>query len=117
MKTLRRSLLYWSPRILGILMAAFLSLFALDVFGPGISWTQAFLGLLIHLIPTYLVLALLALAWRWEWAGALAFLALSIGYVVLSGGREHWSAYLTISGSLFAIGGLFFADWIAKKRT
>ena len=110
------SLLYWSPRVLGILTATFLSLFALDALGPGIPWTQAILGLLIHLIPTYIVLGVLALAWRWEWIGALAFLALSLCYVVLSGGREHWTAYLAISGSLFAIGILFLAAWIVKIR-
>jgi hypothetical protein len=30
-----KQLLFWTPRVLGILFAAFVSMFALDVFGKG----------------------------------------------------------------------------------
>ena len=48
-------LLYWVPRILCILFAAFISLFALDVFGEGYGFWHSVLTLMVHLIPTYIV--------------------------------------------------------------
>ena len=32
-----KRVLYWTPRVLGILFALFISIFALDVFGEGYS--------------------------------------------------------------------------------
>ena len=65
------------------------------------------LALLMHLIPTFLVLRLLAAAWRWEWFGALSFAALGLGYIIGFWGRFHWMAYVMIAGRLLLLGGLF----------
>ena len=112
MHTSLKRTVYWAPRILAIAFALFVSIFALDVFGEGQGFWRTLAALLIHLIPTYLVLIALAVAWRWEWVGAVLFVGLAIWYVVMSGGRQHWSAYLVISGSLLLLGGLFAANWI-----
>jgi hypothetical protein len=61
--TLER-LLHWTPRILGLLFAAFVSVFALDVFGEGYTFWQTILALMMHLIPTGVVLVALAISWR-----------------------------------------------------
>jgi hypothetical protein len=37
--------LFWSPRVLGILIAIFISLFALDVFGEGYSFWETIIAL------------------------------------------------------------------------
>ena len=103
--------LFWMPRILSIMFALFLSLFALDVFEPGVSFWSAMLGLAIHLIPVYLVIIALVVAWRWEWIGALFFFALAVLYLVLAWGRFPWSIYLIISGPLVLIGVLFLLNW------
>jgi hypothetical protein len=57
------------PRILAILFAAFLSVFALDVFGEGYWFWGTIRALFMHLIPTMIVLAALIIAWRWEGVG------------------------------------------------
>ncbi|MEE4312413.1 MAG: hypothetical protein V2J62_11160 [candidate division KSB1 bacterium] len=116
MKPITKRTLFWTPRILCILFALFLSLFALDVFGEGHGFWESILGFLIHLIPVYLVIIVLAIAWRWEWVGAVLFTALGLFYIVSTGLRQHWAAYLTISGGLFLLGILFLLNWIYRKQ-
>ncbi len=106
--------LFWTPRILGILFAAFLSLFALDVFSAAYSLGETILALLIHLIPTTLIVLALAIAWRRDWLGTVVFTALALFYVAWSG-RLDW--ILVISGPLFLISILFLLNWIYAKYT
>ena len=106
-----KQLLFWTPRVVCILFAAFLSLFALDVFSEETGFWEELLALLIHLVPVYMVVFVLVVAWKREWIGAILFPALAVLYVVLSGGRQHWSAYAAISGSLIVIGVLFLLNW------
>lgn len=106
-----KQVLFWAPRVLCILFAIFLSLFALDVFGEGYGFWETILALLIHLVPVYLVVIALVIAWRWEWVGAILFAGLALSYVFLVWGQEHWSAYLAISGPLVLIGVLFLLNW------
>ena len=119
MKRPVKRLLFWAPRVLCILFAVFVSLFALDVFGEGYGFWGTMLALLMHLIPTGVILIVLAISWRWEWVGGILFIALGVLYLVMSWGRFHWSAYLAISGPLFLVGVLFLINWLyrAKRRT
>ena len=105
MNTSIKRFLFWSPRILCIVFAMFLSLFALDVFSEGYGFAETILALLIHLIPTYLVAIALVIAWRWERVGAILFIALALFNLVTSRG-ESW----IISGPLFLIGVLFLLN-------
>jgi hypothetical protein len=104
-------MLFWAPRILCVLFAPFLSLFALDVFGEHLGFWKTVLALAIHLIPTWIVLAVLVLTWRREWAGAIVFNLLALAYLVMAWGRFHWSAYALISGPLCIVGVLFLLSW------
>lgn len=108
--------LYWAPRILAVLFALLLSVFALDVLGEGYSFWEAVVGLLIHLAPTFLVILVLVIAWRWEWLGALLFFGLAAFYVIAFWAPERWAAYLIISGPLALVGLLFLADWLVRVR-
>lgn len=108
--------LFWTPRILCILLALFVSLFAFDVFGEGQGLGKAILALLVHLIPVYVIVIILVIAWRWEWVGAVLFNALAVFYVVWTWGRSHWGAYLGISGPLAFVGVLFLFNWIHRAE-
>ncbi len=77
-----RKFLFWIPRILCILFALFLGLLFLDVFDENLGLLESVLALLIHLIPAYIVIAVLLLAWRREWIGAILFTALAVFYIV-----------------------------------
>lgn len=102
----------WTPRILCLLFAAFISIFALDVFDGHSGFLETALALATHLIPTAALLLVLALSWRWEWVGAAIFPALGLFYLVAFAGRFHWSAYALIAGPLFLLGTLFLINWI-----
>ena len=111
MKTPPKRLLFWTPRILTILFAGFISVFALDVFDEGFGFWQTIPALLIHLIPTWILLVVLVMSWRWEWVGGILFNALGAFYPIMFWGRVHWLAHLIISGPLFLIGMLFLLNW------
>lgn len=108
--------LFWTPRLLGILYAIFISLFALDVFGVGYGFWETIVALLIHLIPTGLVLVALILAWRWEWTGSVLFPLLGALYLIMAWGQFPWSVYVIVAGPLFLIGVMFLIDRLYKAR-
>jgi hypothetical protein len=116
MNTSMKRVLFWTPRILCILFAIFLSLFSFDVFGEGLGFWETILALLIHLVPVYIVVIILVISWRWEWVGAILFNALAVFYVVWAWERFSWIAYLTISGPLVLVGVLFLINWIYKAQ-
>ena len=106
---------FWLPRAAGIVFAAFLSMFALDVFETAHGFWQTALALSIHLIPAVVVVAVLIVAWRWEWAGAIIFAALAGAYMAMVL-PVHPSWALGISGPLAAIAGMFLLSWIKRRR-
>jgi hypothetical protein len=111
-----KRILFWAPRVLGILFALFISLFALDVFGVGYGFWETILALLIHLIPVYLILIALAIAWRWERVGSILFVALGALYMITAWGQFPWSVYLVVAGPAFLIGILFLVDWFYRTE-
>lgn len=100
-------LLFWTPRALTLFFAAFLALFALDATGHGLGLWHSVAVVGIHLVPSTVVLAVLAVAWRWDAVGAGIYFGLAIGYLLMAGSRVHWSAVVMISGSLATLGTLF----------
>jgi hypothetical protein len=72
-------ILYWIPRILCILAILFISMFALDSFGSGISVWRQLAGFLVHLIPSFVLTAMLIVAWKYELTGGILFLLVSLG--------------------------------------
>lgn len=115
MKKFAQQSLFWTPRVLGILYAAFISIFALDVFGEGHGFWGTALALLMHLIPTALIILVLVIAWRWGWAGALLYIGLGLWYS-LGFARRHPEWILGIAGPVFLIGILFFLDWLYRTK-
>ncbi len=112
--------LYWAPRVVCLAFAAFLSLFAMDVFGEGLGFWRTLLALSMHLIPVFVVLLILALAWRREWIGAAAFACVAVLFLfnmpkhLSPQGRQ--SAALFIAGPVFVIAALFLANWLKRKE-
>jgi hypothetical protein len=111
MKPSMRPILFWIPRGLGLLFAGFLSLFALDVFGEGASIWETIAALLIHLIPTAILLVALALSWRWPWVGGIGFIGFAAWYLAAFWNRFPVPVYLMLAGLPFILGLLFLVDW------
>jgi len=86
MTEVSKKVLYWAPRVSCIAFALFLSLFAMDVFGEGLGFWRTLFALFMHLIPTFVVLLILALAWRWNGLARPVFRA------------QHWCSSSTCPG-------------------
>jgi len=113
--------IYWAPRILAIVFIAFVSLFALDIFGMNLGFWGTVLGLLMHLIPSFAMIIILIIAWKHEIVGAVAFIALGLAYILslLMNPELEWymlSWALTIAGPAFITGILFLMNWKRKKK-
>lgn len=112
-----QQLLYWAPRVLCIVTALFISIFALDVFNEGKGFLGTTVALLIHLIPTFLILIVLAVSWRREWIGGVLFVALAILYAVSSWNASFASSAIPlISGPLVLTGALFLLNWYYRAE-
>ena len=116
MNTTTKRVLFWTPRVVCIVFAVFISLFALDVFTEGYSILKTIIALLIHLIPTGIVVIILLISWRWEWVGAILFNALAVFYLVWFWGKFPWITYLAMSGPLFLVGVLFLINWVYRTE-
>jgi hypothetical protein len=117
-KTMEKSIriLHWAPRILCIAAILFVSLFALDAFEPGLPLGDQVKGFLIHMIPSFILLAILLLAWKWELTGGILFILIGLVTtpVIFSGNyRVNESIWLsvvivlTITIPLLVVGILF----------
>ena len=108
-----QELLYWSPRALCIVVALFLGMFALDVFDEGTGFWGTTVALLMHLIPSFLVLIVLAISWRREWVGGLLSFVLALVWVVFAWGKPFFdfTTFLLIAGPLVLTGSLFLLNW------
>jgi hypothetical protein len=112
---------YWTPRILGIIFTLFLALFSLDVFDEQLNFWQTVLGLLIHNIPSFVLLAVVIISWKREIVGGIGFILAGLLYLFLSVTRANfewqmlpWS--FIIAGPAFLVGILFLVNWSKKKE-
>jgi hypothetical protein len=107
-------LLLWIPRILCILFGVFISFFALDVFGNNAGFWKTFLDLVMHLIPTFLIIIILILSWKWPWIGGISLILLGIAYIMwsLQSGRGSYIIYMP----LFLTGIFYLVSWFLRKE-
>lgn len=116
--------IYWTPRIASILFICFLALFSLDIFGNGYSFWETVLGLFMHNVPVFILIAVLIIAWKREWVGGVAFILAGIAYIIsvlISALKNQFEWYylawaVQIAGPAFFIGILFFMNWFRKKK-
>lgn len=115
---------YWTPRILSIVLVLFLMLFSLDVFEPGLSAWEIAVGLFMHNIPALILAAVVAISWKREMVGGIVFILAGMSYVVmivmniLKNPSDWYMLFWTlqISVPMFFIGILFILNWVKKER-
>jgi hypothetical protein len=107
--------LYWVPRVLAILFALFISLFALDAFAVEKPFLEQLGGFLIHLIPTALVVAAAVIAWKRGVIGGVLFILIGAAYVFQTL-YDGWVLALTFGGLPILTGILFILEGLAAKR-
>ena len=97
----------WSPRILGILVALFLGLFALD------AWDEGLPAFVLHTMPAFVLLLVVAVSWHRQWVGGAVFILLALFYAARAWGRPDW--IVAISGPLLVVGVLFVWSWLRRR--
>lgn len=104
-----RTLILWTPRLLGLLFTLFVAAFALDAF-DGQGGLDLVLAFGAHLAPAAAVLVATLVGWRWPVAGGGLFALLGAAYILLVGPDRPASWYVAIAGPAFAIGLLFVTN-------
>jgi hypothetical protein len=97
-----------SARLLTILYAAGLSLFALDVFQPGGATMTMMIELVIHISPSLLIVFLLAATWKKPKAASIGFLGAAILFTLFFHTYRSWTQLGLLTSPLLFPAGLFF---------
>ncbi|MDP2337196.1 MAG: hypothetical protein Q8N05_12255 [Bacteroidota bacterium] len=119
-------LFHWLPRIICILAILFVSMFALDAFAPGFTIWQQLGAFIMHLIPSFILLAFLIVAWKWEFIGGIIFTLIGLVTSPLVFQLNHTRNHFTVGASLgvvlmitfpfVVVGILFIISHFLKKK-
>ncbi len=107
-----------------MLAILFISLFAADAFSPGLTIWQQLGAFIIHLIPSFILLAFLIVAWKWEYVGGIIFIIIGLGlspFVFMHNYKMNQSIWMSlgiimiITVPFIIVGGLFIVSHFKKK--
>ena len=124
MKKKVNKFIYWTPRILSFVFAAFLVIFSFDVFdGTSGFWQTAF-AFFMHNLPSLILIAVAIIAWKRELVGAIAFGLFSLLFIILTAVRSlpgpepyiqmAWGMIIFVPALLTAV--LYYLNWSHKKK-
>lgn len=104
-------IIYFSSRILSVVIIGFFALFVLEGFSPGFGWQSG----LSHFVVTLVVLGATVVAWKKPIIGCWFFIILGLYYLVFaSHPQQYWQGIL-IGGVPLLTGILFLIE--AMKKT
>ena len=116
---------FWLPRIICILAILYISIFALDAFQPNLTVWQQIGAFLMHLIPSFILMALLLIAWKWEYTGGIIFMIIGLGLspiVFMHNYNMNHTVWLSlgiissITLPFAVVGLLFIMSYFHKKK-
>ena len=116
---------HWLPRIICILAILFVSLLAADAFSTELTIWQQLGAFIIHLIPSFILLAFLIVAWKWEYIGGIIFIIIGLGlspFVFVHNYKMNNSIWmslgiiLSITIPFVIVGVLFIVSYFLKKK-
>jgi cytochrome b561 len=100
-------------------------MFALDSFSPERTFWQNLGAFLMHLIPTFVLIALLIAAWKWELVGGIAFAVIGLAlspFIYSRNFHMNHSAgkslgvLLIVTVPFIIVGILFIVSYFLKKK-
>lgn len=112
--------IYWTPRVLSIVFVLFLMLFSLDVFDSASTAQEIAVGLFMHNIPAFVLLAVVIISWKREIVGGIIFIVAALAYIIWMLATRPFEvgllmSLLVIAGPAFLIGILFTINWFKKQ--
>ena len=120
-----RRVLHWMPRIICIIGILFISMFSLDALNSELTIWQQILGLLMHLIPSFVLIILLLLSWKRELIEGIFFMIIGLGlspFVFMHNFKMNQSIWISlgvisiITIPFAIVGLLFIISHYSKKR-
>jgi hypothetical protein len=100
-------------------------MFALDSFSPERTFWQNLGALLMHLIPSFVLIALLIIAWKWELIGGIIFTIIGLGmspfiynhnfHMNHSVGKSLLALFI-VTVPIIIVGILFIVSHFMKKK-
>jgi len=81
-------------------------MFSLDVFSE-YSGLELLLAFFMHMIPSFILIALLVVSWKWEKIGGWIFIAFGIAFTIFNNTYKEPIGFLIISLPIFLVGILF----------
>ena len=112
----KHKILYVLPRALAVMLTVFISFFALDVFGQGYGFFGTIWALIMHLIPTAILIIITKVAWKLELYGGFLFVLLGVFFTIFTWGKMDILSYLLLPGMVMLIGILFWVSRAANKK-
>jgi uncharacterized membrane protein len=100
MKNKIKKQIIWIPRILIMLYILFMSLFAFD--------TEFGIGFFMHLIPSFILLAILIFTWKKPKIAGIFFALFGIATIMFYNTYREWMSFLIISLPPILAGILFY---------
>lgn len=100
---------------LGVLYAVALLIFAADVFNHEQNIAQTFYDILLHLLPTAVILLIVFVAYNRPLIGAIIYLVLGLIYIITGWASMHWTAHVLIAGPLLLLSALYITAWKSIK--
>ncbi|NOU47716.1 MAG: hypothetical protein HOO86_11735 [Bacteroidales bacterium] len=110
-----KNVLYWTPRILGILAILFMMMFSLDCFEGDYSFNEKLTCLFMHNLPSLGCILLLIIAWKWELIGGLLFILISIAMAIFFKSFAGNPASLVVISPFLITGILFIVHHQLQK--
>lgn len=105
-----KQLLYWTPRVLSILVVIYACKNVPDYVRAGMGFWDAVPAVLSHLIPALILAAVLALSWRREWIVGALFIVIAVLREAKDWSQSrHDHLWLVLLALL--IGVLFLLNW------
>jgi len=107
--------LFLTPRLLALLIAIFLEIFAFGIFDVIIPFEKKFGIFMIHSIPSLLLLTATLISWKNSLYGIISFSLLLIVFSMYFSTPYDTTLFLVISVPLMIIVALYAIDHFLKK--
>ena len=109
-------IIFWIPRILGILAVLLVMMFSFDCLEGDYNLKEKLVCFLMHNIPSLILILILVIAWRWELFGGIVFV---IGAVIMTGYFDGFSGnpgVMVLTLPFLVVGTLFIVSDLLKRR-
>ena len=112
MKSTTKEVVFWTPRVICVLFAFFMFIYAFDVFNNEGSIKEIIVDFLIRLLPIFILIVLLFFSGRMPWLGAIVFNVIGLSYLIFYWGNFSFVTFIGVAGPMFIVGFFFLLNAI-----